>query len=159
MKIKNRHLLKNSEIKEISQSLENKFGFNFFKNRKVERGEIGDREFLLIDGEPLLSKFEDVFFPNVKGALKFNLEKNYLTVDQGAVPYVINGADIMAPGVVDVDYDLIEGDLAIVMEEEHNKPFAVVRLIKDGADILELDKGKVAKNIHHIRDELWEKID
>lgn len=158
-KIKNRHPLKESEARKIKENLTKKFGEDFIGDSKIERGEIEENEFILIDGEPLLSKFGDQFFPNVKGALFFKLETNNLTVDQGAIPHVINGADVMAPGVVGVDEDLVENDLGVVIEEKHKKPIAIVKMLVEGKKIADMSEGKIAKNLHHVRDSLWEKIE
>ena len=41
------------------------------------------------------------------------------------------------------------------MDENHDKPLAVVIPLHDAAGIIALEKGKAAKNMHYIGDELW----
>ena len=73
----------------------------------------------------------------------------------GAVPYMINGADVMRPGIVSVTDDVGAGKPALVVDEIHDKPLAVVIPLYDAAGIIALEKGKAAKNMHYIGDELW----
>lgn len=159
MEIKNRHHLRNDEAEDVKAKLINFFEKDFLGNKKLEKGEIGGEEVVLVDGRPLLSKFGETFFPNVLGALELDLgSKRSLVVDQGAVPHVINGADIMAPGVVEADDSMKEGDLALVREKEHDKALAVVKMLVNAKGALELEEGKVAENLHHLRDDFWEVI-
>lgn len=158
MKIKNRHLLRNREASKINEELKKKLGTDVFGDSEIERGEIENREVLLIDGKPLLSKFEGEIFPNVLGFLEINPKKRHIVVDQGAVPHVVNGADIMAPGVVGLDEGLSKNELAFVTEEAHDKPIAVVKMMVDGGKVKGMEEGKIAKNLHHIRDDLWDEV-
>ncbi|MDY6779218.1 MAG: PUA domain-containing protein, partial [Halobacteria archaeon] len=77
------------------------------------------------------------------------------TVDEGAVEFVTNGADVMRPGVVDADECIEEGDLVVVVEENHGKSLAVGRALTSGEEMTG-DEGRVVESLHHVGDELWE---
>jgi PUA domain protein len=110
---------------------------------------------ILYAGEPVIFKIEGRFFPTVKGALKINIEHMYVTVDKGAVPYIINGADIMRPGVVDFDKNIRKGDLVVINEENYRKPLAIGKSLWDAEEFSLKDKGKCVENLHYIGDSIW----
>ncbi|OKY79188.1 MAG: putative RNA-binding protein containing PUA domain Tma20 [Candidatus Methanohalarchaeum thermophilum] len=160
IEIKTRHHLREDKISNLKNYLNGYFDCKLIGDEdKVELAVTDDKkEFIYLNDEPLLFKFGDVFFPNLKGALEFDLNNKFIVVDEGAVPHVVNGADIMAPGVTDVDEEIEEDDLVIIKEENHGKPIAIGKAIEKGKDIKNLEKGKIAKNIHYVGDELWEFI-
>jgi predicted RNA-binding protein (TIGR00451 family) len=78
-------------------------------------------------------------------------------VNMGAVPYVCNGADIMAPGVVRIDKDFRKNDYVVITDERFDKPLVVAIAYTDSETARNLEHGKIAKNMHYIGDELWGK--
>ena len=74
----------------------------------------------------------------------------------GAVRFMANGADVMSPGIVDADPDLVEGDVVVVVDETHRKPLAVGISLISGSEMVENDKGKAVKTIHFIGDPIWD---
>ena len=51
------------------------------------------------------------------------------------MPYVVNGADIMRPGVVDVTPDVVSGKPVQIVDERHGKPLALGIALFDAADL------------------------
>lgn len=81
-----------------------------------------------------------------------------LVVDMGAVPHIVNGADVMRPGVREFRGEFRRGDLLVVRDERYGKPLAIARALED-RDVCEtMKKGKIAENIHHVNDKLWKLI-
>jgi PUA domain protein len=76
-------------------------------------------------------------------------------VDKGAIRFVSNGADIMAPGIVGADSEIKEGDLVIIVEETYLKPLAIGKALMKGPQMVEADSGKAIKSITHVGDKLW----
>ena len=76
-------------------------------------------------------------------------------VESGAVPYVVNGADVMRPGIVSVSDDIKAGSPAQVVEERHGKPIAICIPLYDAAELRSKTTGKMCRNIHHVGDEIW----
>jgi PUA domain protein len=112
-------------------------------------------DLILSGGNAVLFRPEESYFPTLRSWLVTPIERRYLKVDSGAVPFVVNGADIMSPGVVGVDGDLAKNDLCVVTEERHNKPLSVSRMLVDASEVDRSSRGKVAKNLHHVGDILW----
>ena len=109
---------------------------------------------VLIDGDPQVLYVDDEPFLTVRGANAHPPERNVVTVDDGAVSFVSDGADVMRPGIVDADESIDEGDLVAIAEESHGKILAVGRALVDGSEMLG-DAGKVVESIHHVGDDLF----
>lgn len=121
-----------------------------------ERAELDGTRVYLLDGAALLARAEGVLFPTlICPGLK---RLPAVVVDMGAVPYVCNGADVMAPGVVDVRGDFQEGDLVVVRDMRHRKALAVGRALKSSKWISVANKGKVVENLHYVGDKLWKAL-
>jgi PUA domain protein len=158
MRVKNRHQLREREARAIAEELEKIFGEDakrLLEDKKMERVEMRDKtELILVDGEPLLIMIDGRPFPTVKGALKMKPKKKRVVVDFGAVKAVSQGADVMAPGIVEVDDDVEKGDLVIIVDEIHRKPLAIGRALVS-KDRMMGQRGKAVKSIHHVGDRIW----
>ena len=73
----------------------------------------------LIDGNPFFIKSERVFPTLVNDYVLDQLPT--LTVDMGAIPYICNGADVMAPGIVKVDGQFNADALVVIIDEKFSK--------------------------------------
>jgi len=153
MQYKNRHRLKDKEVEKYAEQLETKLGDSpFHLGDGVDIADTKSGEVLIVDNQPVATFFDDEMFPTIKGLLRIEPSKSYVTVDMGAVKFVYNGADIMAPGIVDADEDIVEGQLVYIRDVEHKKPLAVGRAMTDAKEMLESDQGKVIKSLHHVGD-------
>jgi PUA domain protein len=76
----------------------------------------------------------------------------------GAVRFVTNGADVMAPGIVDADASIEKGHQIWICDERHHKPLAVGIALLNGNEMISAEKGKAVKLKHYIGDGLWKKI-
>jgi len=155
MKIKSRNVLRKTDEKDLINDIVEAFGdAGAFANRKLELVESDEAEFIFVDGEPLLFRIEGKIFPTVKGALKLAPSQRKVVVDPGAVRFIINGADVMGPGIVEADPTIREGDLVIIVEKAHGKALAIGRALMAGKDMVG-KSGKAVKSIHYVGDELW----
>lgn len=125
------------------------------EDKVLEKIALDEYSLILVDGKPLLFEIEGQLFPTVRGALEMELNKRIVTVDKGAVRFVSNGADIMAPGIVEADSEIKEGDFVIIIEEAHRKPLAIGKALLSGPQMVEADSGKAIKSITHVGDKLW----
>lgn len=128
---------------------------SYLEDKTLEKITLEEYSLILVDGKPLLFEIEGHLFPTVRGALEMELQKRVVTVDKGAIRFVSNGADIMAPGVVAADPEIKEGDLVIIVEEAHQKPLAIGKAIMGGSEMVEATSGKAIKSIIHVGDKLW----
>jgi PUA domain protein len=128
---------------------------SYLEDKTLEKITLEECSLILVDGKPLLFEIEGHLFPTVRGALEMKLQKRVVTVDKGAIRFVSNGADIMAPGVIAADPEIKEGDLVIIVEETHQKPLAIGKAIMGGSEMVEAASGKAIKSITHVGDKLW----
>ncbi len=112
-------------------------------------------DLILVNNEPLVMFVDETPFPTLKGALKADIKSKYVVVDMGAVKFMAKGADVMSPGITEADPSIQEGDLVIIIDENHRKPLATGRSLISGAEMVESSKGKAVKTLHFIGDEIW----
>jgi len=157
--LKLRHLarLRRKEVRDLKDRLTANFGCEAFPDEDlVEGAEVGDGKTalivggrivgLVVIGEPVLT---------VRGMLLWPVSKRWVTVDMGAVPFVYNGADIMAPGIVDAERTIAVGDLVWVRDEKNLRPLAVGSTLMTGEEMAVAEKGKAIRALHHVGDDLW----
>lgn len=157
MKVKSRVQLRKNAKNKMLKELVSTFGeeMSELEDKTLEKITLEEYSIILVDGKPLLFEIEGHLFPTVRGALEMKLQKRVVTVDKGAIRFVSNGADIMAPGVVAVDPEIKEGDLVIIVEETHQKPLAIGKALMEGSEMVEATSGKAIKSITHVGDKLW----
>ncbi|HUI85917.1 MAG TPA: PUA domain-containing protein [Nitrososphaerales archaeon] len=76
-------------------------------------------------------------------------------VDEGAIRFLLNGADVMRPGVKSYDQWGGEGKTVVVREDKKNRAIVVCQATVKSEDMASLAKGTCLKNIHHVGDEYW----
>lgn len=157
MKVKSRVQLRKNIKNKMLKDLVSTFGeeLSYLEDKTLEKITLEEYAVILVDGKPLLFEIEGHLFPTVRGALEMELQKRVVTVDKGAIRFVSNGADIMAPGVVAADPEIKEEDLVIIVEETHQKPLAIGKAIMGGSEMVEATSGKAIKSITHVGDKLW----
>lgn len=121
----------------------------------VETGSLPDFEVILVDGQIHGVIQDHKPFLSVRGLLAYRPADRSVTVDMGAIKFVHNGADVMAPGIVAADDTLQEGDWCWIKDEKNGQPLAVGRCLMPGAE-MPGNKGKAVASVHHIGDKVWE---
>jgi PUA domain protein len=159
IKIKNRHRLKTKNIRKFQEDLKVIFNDAFFSEKSsVETGDLDGTIIIFIDGEPCFISYNDKIVFTLHGINKYKPKKNFVVVDMGAIKFVTNGADVMAPGIIDADKDITKGDQVWICDETHHKPLAVGIALVNGEDLISQSQGKVINTIHHVGDDLWNYI-
>lgn len=159
MQIKSRHHLRSDTVSELQESLGSALGVTIDGDRfELVELESGPFDVILVDDEPLLLYYTEADtrrpFLTVKGANAYTPTRQTVVVDAGAVSFVSDGADVMRPGVVEADEDIVPEDLVVIQEETHNKALAIGKSRVPGTDLLGTE-GKVIDSIHHVGDELY----
>ncbi len=136
--------LRSKEIKELRKK------FSWLPAKGLVEEELQGDLLVITDGStPLLARKKGVLFPTLfSGA-----DLPEVTIDMGAVKFVANGADVMAPGVVEKP-PFKEGDLLYAVDERNRKKIAVVMALVDSDSFPE--KGRAFKNLHHVGDRIWQ---
>jgi PUA domain protein len=156
VKIKNRHSLKKKDIRKIQEELVKEFDEKFIDDKsKVEIGFLNEKQVVFLDEIPCFIYHDSMIIFTIQGLNKLALKSKYVVVDMGAVKFVTNGADVMAPGIVDADKDIKENDQVWICDEIHHKPLAVGIALMSGDEMIQGQKGKAIKTIHFIGDTIW----
>ena len=143
--------LRKDGIKALNQDLNDLYGVDILsKKDKVIVKEnlifVNDSlDFFYLDEKPV---------PTLHFLMKNNVLKK-ITVDMGAVKFMINGADLMRPGVVDIENGIKKDDVAVVVDQNNGKPLCLVITSGTTEEMKTMDKGKIARNIHYVGDEVW----
>ncbi|RLE75812.1 MAG: pseudouridine synthase [Thermoprotei archaeon] len=131
----------------------------FEEATKVERAKLkGGCDVILADGLPVIVYLGGEPVPTLAYFLKHGVEGfPVVVVDAGAVPHILNGADVMRPGIVEIRGDFAAGDVVVVLEER-GYPIAVCRALHASDEVRAMRRGKVLKNVHYLRDRLWRQL-
>jgi PUA domain protein len=159
LRFRKRRRLKHREIEDLAGQLEGAIGAPTFTTADtVDRAEGPDFDVVYVNGPIMAFVLSGEVFPTVRGLLKWPAKRQWVTVDMGAVKFIYNGADVMAPGIVDADPGIQEGQLVWVRDERNLRPLAVGRALMAGGTMRVEEKGKAVKSVHHVGDDLW-KVD
>jgi PUA-domain protein len=158
---KRRHFLSEREATQLLDEFSQKLGLDIEQllgnKAKIEVAETQTAKIFFANNRPILAILDNTLLPTLlfEEALRL-LPK--IVVNMGAVPHICNGADIMAPGVVRIEKEYKTNDYAIVVDERHGKPLALVIALTDSQTASKMQHGKIAKNIHYVGDNLWNQL-
>ena len=125
--------------------------------KRVEQAEIEDGTVVyLLDGVISLARRDDTIFPTLMNPIVNGLPS--VVVDMGAVPYVCNGADVMAPGIIKVEGRFEDGGFVVIKDIEYGKALAIGEALFGSEEIREMSKGKAIKNLHNVGDKIWKAL-
>lgn len=158
-RIKRRHRLKKREQREILDLIESELGSPIRDMDSSSRFELGildeGTRILIMDGKIIFFEENERFYPTLHALLDGSVSIPKISVDMGAVKFVVNGADIMRPGITHIEDGIEENTIVAIVDETHGKPLAVGVSKMSSEDMRVATKGKVVMSIHHINDDLW----
>ncbi|HDH07372.1 MAG TPA: RNA-binding protein [Thermoproteales archaeon] len=128
-----------------------------FEKVEVLKTSVGLNIFL-VDNLALLWQKDGNYYPTLLLPLLYPVKISKVYVDEGAIPHLLNGADIMRPGIKRVEGSFDKNDIVIVIELKFSKPIVVGVAQFSLTELMSMKKGKVIRNIHHLNDKLWKLI-
>jgi len=142
--------MNNKEVKEFVEQLQISFNLTYSKKDHFDK----DENIILINNEPMFFYHENKLIPTLKHLLKNNILKK-ITVDMGAVRFVVAGADVMRPGIINLEEGIQKDEFVSIVDVTHGKPLAIGQVLFSGEEIKLMTSGKVIKNIHWVGDKVW----
>ena len=136
-------------LDKIGLDVESMFGSN-----QVEVMEAQKAKVYVVDGRPLIGESEGNVFPTLLFEEQLSKQPKVI-VDMGAVPYICNKADIMGPGITEIQGEFKPKNLVTVLDAKNRKPIAVAEAIFDSGTAATTKKGKLFRNLHCVGDEIW----
>jgi PUA-domain protein len=149
--IRRRQSIKRKDARSLLDELSQNFGE--IEAEKVELAEFEEKKIVFIDNQIAFVKDENGVYPYLGSSYSEHLPK--VVVDMGAIRFVCNGADVMAPGITEMD-EFDAGDIVVIRDVNHGKALAIGLANKSSSEIEASKKGKVIKNLHYVGDKLWE---
>ena len=151
-----RKQIRKKEVKELNEELEKEYDIEEIINKKskVELEKTDSGEYIIVENEIDFFKINNKWIPTLRFTLRKNILKK-VTVDMGAVKFVVNGADIMRPGIVEIDSGFEKDDFIVVVDVNNKKALSVGQAMFSSEDMQQMGSGKVVKNIHYVGDEIW----
>lgn len=147
-----RRRLSGKEIKALNELLLKRYCLTDFLN-KQDNVELLEEGYLQVNGELQFFYLDSQPIPCLRLILKNNFLKT-ATIDMPAVRFIVGGADIMRPGIKQMD-DFSKDEIIVVVDENNHKPLAIGQALFSSSEMKAMDKGKVIKNLHHVGDKLW----
>ena len=144
---------KQLKSKELNRQLEH-YNLNLSKKDSVELIEGEKIKLILVNKEPVFFYHNGKEVPTLKYLQNHDLLKK-ITVDMGAVKFVVNGADVMKPGITEVEEGIEKDDFIVIIDKNNKKPLSVGIALFDSEEMRKMSSGKVIRNIHYIGDEIW----
>ncbi|MGM0404603.1 MAG: phosphoadenosine phosphosulfate reductase family protein [Thermoplasmatota archaeon] len=155
--------------KRLEKTIDHQWGESYYKEL------FGKREVILLNNSPHIDRMDEVIIDgHVVGNLRYNIfkraegkepyeflirpwknmpkpKKGFVIVDDGAVKPILNGASILAPGIIEVDEN-IETDDEVLILDKQGDIIAAGSAQMDASEILESDYGKSVKNRWRVSD-------
>ena len=126
---------------------------NIEKIKDIRSIQIDTNTAIVISDSFILINLNDNIFPFLKD--KKTLGKlPIVTVDQGAIRFICNGADIMRPGIKHIKHDFQKNAIVVIVEELHATNIAVGQTLYSRTEILDLKQGSVISNLHFLGDDI-----
>ncbi|MBY9005949.1 MAG: DUF1947 domain-containing protein [Candidatus Lokiarchaeota archaeon] len=164
MNIKQRHFIRKNELNKLREDISTQYD-EIFSNIIIPRKsrveiiitEDGD-ELYAVNGQLSVWKSKENYLPVLTLLLSKTIDLKAVTVDMGAVRFVTNGADIMKPGITNINPEIKKDDIIKIIDEKNNQTLAVGKAMFNAEIMEKKDKGKVIKNLHTIQDNVWKFI-
>ena len=125
-------------------------GYNVDKKDVIVENNEG---ILLKDNQPYLLTLNDKYIPHLKSVD----EKHYpiVYIDNGAIPFLLKGADMMRPGIEKIEGNFKADDLVLIKNQNYPKVIGVGYSVLSSQEMNSQEKGKSVKIIHYIKDSFY----
>jgi len=151
--------LRKKDIQKISTVLEKEYPVDFAQfiaSNKLFKSDITIKDRLITlfhtsDNTPLLFEENGALLPTLYSIRKFPDLLPKITVDAGAVKFMINGADLFRPGMVEWDQFKKDDYVTIINLQKAAMSVGKTLLASDELP----DKGKVTITLHYLNDDIW----
>ncbi len=131
------------------------------ESEKLEMVIDDDIEILLVNGRAGFIRESGELIPHLRLLLRHGYRDwlPYIVVDQGAVGPISRGADLMRPGIIEIEGGFEAGSIVVIAEPTRLLPLAVHRALYSSREIEAMSKGRVTKRVHYVGDRYWRYAD
>ena len=153
--LRKRYRLRSKEARKMVEDLSLNWGVHLDEDAQIDVGRLDDDRAFVMGGRIIAVEDDKALYLTLHGIMLLEPDRSWVVVDMGAVRFLANGADVMAPGIVDADERIEEGDIVWVRDEVHGKPLIVGKALMSGGEMKRADSGKAISTIHYVGDPIW----
>ncbi|MFW3146551.1 MAG: PUA domain-containing protein [Thermoplasmatota archaeon] len=155
LSVKRRSKLRSKDAKRILVWMDEEWGIDISRDLDIETCSLEGKTAYITAGKIIGVEEKGGLLLTLKGIMELSPSKKWITVDMGAVKYLANGADVMAPGVVDADSSIEPEDLVWVRDERNLRPLCVGRALMGGEEMRTARSGKAVATLHYVGDPIF----
>ncbi|MEM0167050.1 MAG: DUF1947 domain-containing protein [Thermoplasmatales archaeon] len=134
-----RHFLSKRETREFQELIER---FGVTTNSKSLEIEENDHSIIYDNGKPILIKFEGTWLPTMSLMVSNNFPR--VTVDEGALRGIRNGANLYSAGIKEIKGNIVKGSTCVI-EDPNEIPVGSAIVSSEVSDIISRKKGSYLK--------------
>ncbi len=138
--------LSKKDAKELSKAAK-EIGFDFEPEKII----VIDKDSKILIGNGIFIFSENRLLPFIADKRVDLLPE--ISVDEGAIKHIINGASVMRPGVTKIDEKAKKDGIVKVTFEK--QVICIGFSLYDSSEMEKLEKGVVVKNVHRKGDKFW----
>lgn len=112
-------------------------------------------KFLIIDGRHTFLEKDGALVPFVGSRETLALLPSAF-IDDGAIKFILKGADVMRPGIARYDPWGAKDALVVIRDEGKGRALAVGRAAVASEEMAGMSKGVAIRSLHHAGDPYWE---
>lgn len=149
-----KHFISKKELKNLKERVE-AFGLDPSSLEGVEIEEVKDERCYFVNKKPFVyEKGKETTIPMLFFLNEIKPEKRYVSVDDGAVPHIMNGANVFAQGITEIDPEVKENDMVFIRNKD--SVYIGVGISERGASqIMDDKKGEAIRLIHYPNDKIF----
>lgn len=149
-----KHFISKKELKSLREKV-GSLNLDSTSLENVEVEEIKDERCYFVGRKPFIyEKGTDPIIPTLFMLNVAKPDSRYVTVDDGAVPHIMNGANVFAQGITDMDMGVKAEEMVFVRNKD-GIFLAVGVAQREAEDIMQNKKGEAVRLIHFPDDRIF----
>lgn len=149
-----RHFISKKELKNLKERVE-ALNLDTSALDGVEIEEVKDERCYFVNRKPYIyEKGKETVIPMLFFLNDIKPGMKYVSVDDGAVPHIMNGANVFAQGITDVDPEVEVNDMVFIRNKD-SVYIGVGIAERSASDIMENKKGEAIRLIHFPNDKIF----
>lgn len=140
--------LSGKDKKQLNEKLPN--GYQVEKKDEIIETK---EQILLKNKEPYLIKLDEEYIPHLKSVKEENFPIIY--IDNGAIPFLLKGADMMRPGIEKIEKNFKKDDIVAIKNLNYPKIIGIGKSLISSEELKSQEKGKSIKVLHYLKDQYY----
>ncbi len=100
-----------------------------------------------------LIKIDDIFIPHLNSVIEDKYPICY--IDNGAIPFLLRGADMMRPGIEKIQGEFEKGEIILIKNLNYPKVIGISQSLLSSEEMKSQEKGKSLKVLHYLKDQYY----